>query len=184
MILISNKKHKYCLRKWIYARMILLWEGMENVSSVNIQQKAILTSLKVKLEWKKLQVCDQSLCDIIERVLCEQRPFKNGVLQMCKELEWGYTPWLGWNNKGRLFVYTNQCIFRKPVSQKDRFLYHDSTRIHAPRIVFPFTKTHPGLSGESEVGFYFITRNENKQEIGINNLICMKGVKAPKGRYN
>ena len=79
-------------------------------------------------------------------------------------------------------LYSLACL--KPVSQKDRYLYHDSTRIHAPRIVFPFTKTHPGLSGESEVGFYFITRNENKQEIGINNLICMKGVKAPKGRYN
>ena len=84
---------------------------------------------------------------------------------------------------GHFFVLNVAGVFRKPVSMKDRCLYHDSIRTHAPRIVFStFTKRHPGLNGEAEDDFYFMSRNGNKYKIGVDNLICVRGEKTPKGR--
>ena len=136
---------------------------------------------------KKLQIVDETICGIIEKVLSEKKPVKDGkVFYKCaRNWEGIILPGLVVTTQGFFYVCCNQGIFMKPVSQKDRFLYHDSMRIHAPRIVLStFTKGHPGLNGESEECFYFTTRNGSKHQIGIDNLICNRGAKTPKGRSN
>ena len=136
---------------------------------------------------KRLQIVDETICGIIEKVLSEKKPVKDGeVFYKCaRNWEGIILPGLVVTTQGFFYVCCDQGIFMKPVSQKDRFLYHDSMRIHAPRIVFStFTKGHPGLNGESEESFYFTSRNGSKHQIGIDNLICNRGAKNPKGRSN
>ena len=136
---------------------------------------------------KKLRVNDESLSGIVQKVLTEGLPVKEGdVFYKCARNWQGVVlPGLVVTTKGHFFAVNVAGVFRKPVSMKDRCLYHDSMRIHAPRIVFStFTKGHPGLNGEAEDDFYFMSRNRNKYNIGIDNLICVRGEKTPKGRNN
>ena len=130
---------------------------------------------------------DVNLSGIIQKVLGEGLPVKEGdVFYKCARNWVGFVlPGLVVSTKGYFFVVNVAGVFRKPVSMKDRCLYHDSMRIHAPRIVFStFTKGHPGLNDEAAEAFYFMSRNGNKYQIGIDNLICVRGEKTPKGRNN
>ena len=133
----------------------------------------------------KLRVNDMNLCGIIQKVVSEGLPVKDGdVFYKCVRNWVGFVlPGLVVSTKGHFFVVNVAGVFRKPVSMKDRCLYHDSMRIHAPRVVFAtFTKGHPGLNDEAAESFYFMSRNGNKYQIGIDNLICVRGEKTPKGR--
>ena len=107
--------------------------------------------------------------------------FTGGVFYKCAR-NWDglILPGLVVTDKGHFFLQVEgKGVFRKPVSTKDRFLYHDSMRILAPRIVFcSFAKDHPGLHGESEEEYYFKTCNESKYSLSIDNLQCIKGNKA------
>ena len=63
----------------------------------------------------------------------------------------------------------------KPVSQKDRFIYHDSCRISAPKLVYcSFIKNHPGLEGADEDDYRIHNLNGHWYDSSIDNLDLRK----------
>ena len=63
----------------------------------------------------------------------------------------------------------------KAVSQKDRFVYHDSCRISAPKLVYcSFVKDHPGLHGSDEDDFRIHHFNGQMHDLDIDNLELRK----------
>ena len=114
---------------------------------------------------KKLEVHDETIKAIVQKVLMEEKSLKKGDVFYTCARNWGglILPGLVVTTQGHFYVCSEYGVFRKPVSQKDRLLYHDYMHIHAPIIVFAtFTTGHPGLNGESQEVFHFSTRNRNK----------------------
>ena len=118
---------------------------------------------------------DPSVLEAIQACLVDKQPYwLVDDIYYKAACNWNgvFLPDLLVNDKGHFYVHEGKGVFKKPVSQKDRFLYHDSTRILAPRIVFcTFTKNHRGTLGECEDDFYFTTQNRNNDNISVDNLI-------------
>jgi hypothetical protein len=77
----------------------------------------------------KLKVNDENLSGMIQKVASEGLPIKDGdVFYKCAR-NWKGTvlPGLVVSTRGHFFVIHVGGVFRKPVSMKDRFLYHDSS---------------------------------------------------------
>ena len=65
--------------------------------------------------------------------------------------------------------------YMKTVSQKDRFLYHDSCRINASKLACrSFVKNHSGLQGEAEEHYHILHINGHKYDLSIDYLELRK----------
>ena len=127
---------------------------------------------------KKFMVNDQLLCHIILKVLREQAHFNhnNVFYKLAKNWEGEIQKGLVVSSNGDFFVHDKKRgTFKKPVSNKDRFIYHDGCRINAPKLVYcSFTKNHPGLNGESEDKYRIFQSNKIKGDLRVDNLILKK----------
>ena len=157
---------------------VVQWNGKRFKRMYSVESFIDFTQGQTRVN-KKLLETDPRIMDAVELCLTDKQAYArvDGVFYKPAR-NWGgiFLPGLVVNDKGHFYVMSEgKGIFKKPVSQKDRFIYHDSMRILAPRIVFcTFSKHHPGLLGESEDDYIFVTRNKNKHNVGIDNLICTK----------
>ena len=80
------------------------------------------------------------------------------------------------NSDGDFFVYNvRKGTYKKAVSQKDSFLYHDSCCINASKLVYcTFVKNHPGLNGTDEEDYKIIHLNGKLYDLRIDNLELKK----------
>ena len=158
------------------------WNGKRFKRVYTVERYIDFTKGQTRIN-KKLQETDEDILRGVNACLVNNEPFwfTGGVFYKCAR-NWDglILPGLVVTDKGHFFLQVEgKGVFRKPVSTKDRFLYHDSMRILAPRIVFcSFAKDHPGLHGESEEEYYFKTCNGSKYNLSIDNLQCIKGTKA------
>ena len=123
---------------------------------------------------ERYRVQDQYVCHIIQKVVRDECAIEyQGVFYKCVK------NWVGQiqkglvvNSNGEFFVHSSEKgSYKKTVSQKDRFLYHDSLRINAPRLVYStFVKNHPGLNGFAEGDYKIIHLNGQWYDLSIDNL--------------
>ena len=80
------------------------------------------------------------------------------------------------SSNGDFFVHCGEKgTYVKTVSQKDRFVYHDSCRINAPKLVYcSFVKNHPGLQGADEDDYRIHNFNGQLYDLSIDNLELRK----------
>ena len=122
-------------------------------------------------------VHNQTVCNIVQKVLHDESPHKNDVFFKCAQNWTGeIQKGLVGNTNGEFFVhYEGKGTFIKTVSQKDRHIYHDAYRILAPRLVYcSFVKNHPGLQGESESDYKICHINGRHYDMNIDNLELKK----------
>ena len=124
------------------------------------------------------KVQDQMSCHIIQKVLQDEIPYNyEGVFYKCAK------NWVGTIQKGLVVssdgLFSVHCagkgMYLKNVSQKDRFVYHDSCRINASKLVYcSFAKNHPGLQGEAEEDSCILNINGQIYDLSIDNLELRK----------
>ena len=124
------------------------------------------------------KVQDQMSCHIIQKVLQDEIPYNyEGVFYKCAK------NWVGTIQKGLVVssdgLFSVHCagkgMYLKNVSQKDRFVYHDSCRINASKLVYcSFVKNHPGLQGEAEEDYRIHNFNGPLYDLSIDNLELRK----------
>ena len=81
----------------------------------------------------------QMICHIVQKVLHDEILYNHeGVFYKCAKNWHGVVQkGLVVSSSGHFFVHcSGKGTYVKTVSQKDRFVYHDSCRINAPKLVY------------------------------------------------
>ena len=124
------------------------------------------------------KVKDETISHIVESILRTQQTYKHNGLFFKVAKNWSGVIQKGLvvTSDGDFFVFQkDKGAYMKPVSQKDRFLYHDACKIHAPKLVYcSFIKNHPGLEGADEEDYRIYNNNGRWYDLNIDNLELRK----------
>ena len=124
------------------------------------------------------KVKDETISHIVESALRTKQTYNHNGLFFKVAKNWSGIIQKGLvvTSDGDFFVFQkDKGAYMKPVSQKDRFLYHDACKIHAPKLVYcSFIKNHPGLEGADEEDYRIYNNNGRWYDLNIDNLELRK----------